>query len=108
MACVKQDSLWHSFNLSDILLLCLEEANVKLSFRVHMYILATCNATIFSGFIIIVFQNVTALSDCICFGVSHSCGRHSRERKNVLGAFLRLAEQQANWKYEHSFLNKII
>lgn len=60
MAYVKQDSLWHSFHLSDILLLCLVEDNVKLSFHVYRYILATCNATIFSGFIIVVFLNVKA------------------------------------------------
>lgn len=64
MPYVKQDSLWHRFNLrSDILLPCLQQVNVKLSFHVYMYILETCNVTIFSGFLIIVFLDVTTLSD---------------------------------------------
>lgn len=63
MPYVKQDSLGHSFNLSDVLLLCLKQANVKLIFHVYMHILETCNVTILSDFIIIVFLDVTVLSD---------------------------------------------
>lgn len=68
---------------------------------------------IFSGFVIIaVFLNASSLNDCsFASAVSYPCGCHScgeSPGKNILGAFLTLAEQQADWKSEHSVFNKII